>query len=241
MKPEILYEDDAIIAVNKPAGMLAIPDRFHPEKPNLQAILTQLYGKIFTIHRLDKETSGIILFAKDKEAHALLNEQFSERQVSKYYLALVTGSHLPQSGNIIGDLAPDKNNPGRMKVTKKGKRSVTEFQVLEQFKMASLVEIKILTGRQHQIRVHFYSKGWPLLIDKVYGGRESLSITDIKSQRKMSITDIDQRPLMNRTSLHAWKLEVIHPLSKTPLSFEAPVPKDFRAVLNQLRKWNHLN
>lgn len=240
MKLEIIYEDEHIIVINKPPGLLSIPDRFHPEKPNVQSILTALKGEIFTIHRIDKETSGILIFARDKESHSKLNDQFSERQVSKKYLALISGSHLPESGMISGDLAPDKNSPGKMKVTKKGKKSITEFKVIEQFRIASLVEIKILTGRQHQIRVHFYSKGWPLFIDKIYGGRESINITDIKSHRRIGKTDENLRPLMDRTSLHAWQLEITHPATLDKITFEAPLPKDFKAVLNQLRKWNAL-
>ncbi|HQW12067.1 MAG TPA: RluA family pseudouridine synthase [Saprospiraceae bacterium] len=243
MEVEIIYADDYLLVVNKPAGLLSIPDRFHPEKPNLSHLLGKYSERLYTVHRLDKETSGIICFAKDAKTHAALSQLFQDRQVSKKYLALVSGSNLDAEGTITGELSPDPQFPGRMQVSKKGKKSITNYRVLERFRDSCYTEIEILTGRMHQIRAHFKSIGFPLYIDKIYGTRESIFISDIK-QRKLVRFEQDERPpvpLMSRTSLHAWKLGFVHPFKGEYIEFEAILPKDFRATLQQLRKWCSLS
>lgn len=239
LRPLIIYEDAYLIILNKPAGMLSIPDRYNPSKPNVSDWLNSGEQKFYTVHRLDKETSGIICFAKNPTTHAALNESFRTHQVSKKYLAFITGNHLPEEGEIIGDLSPDPHHPGRMLVSKKGKKSITHYHVVERFREASLVAVEILTGRQHQIRAHFKSIDFPLLVDRIYGSRDQITIQDIKHKKFVQAGDSENNPsLMHRTSLHAWKLAFKHPDTAENLAFEAETPKDFKALLNQLRKWS---
>ena len=238
-RPEIIFEDEFLIVLNKPAGLLSIPDRYNATKPNLSDLLNSGGQKHFTVHRLDKETSGIILFAKNAVTHAALNEVFRTHQVVKKYLAFITGSYVPDMGEITGELSPDPQHPGRMQVSKKGKKSITHYKTLERFREACLVEVEILTGRMHQIRAHFKSIGFPLLVDRLYSDREQITIQDIKQRKFVPSGDGEATPaLMQRTSLHAWKLEFIHPDTNEKLMLEAKPPKDFSALLNQLRKWS---
>lgn len=238
IKPEIIYEDQYLMAVNKPSGILSIPDRFNPEKPNLLNQLKSHTTDIFVIHRLDRETSGIILFAKDPETHKKLNEAFRNRTIQKKYLAFVNGTVQDESGMIETGLMPDPANPGRMKVNRSGKKSITEYHVLERFKSCTLIEAIIHTGRMHQIRVHCKYIGHPCFVDKLYGSRESVSIREIKQRNLVvSLKDDYEPTLVSRTTLHASKLSFLHPITEEKMDIEAPLPKDLKALLNQLRKW----
>ena len=236
-KPDIIFEDDHIIVVNKPANLLTIPDRFDNTKPSLYADLNQVFGKVFIVHRLDRETSGIIVFAKNEEAHRHLSLQFENHETHKVYLALLDGVMHQEEGEIDRPIAEHPTIPGKMTVAKKGKESLTLFKVTERFKHFTLVEADIRTGRTHQIRVHFQSLGYPLAIDGLYGRRTALFGHDIKNKFKVGKFTEEEIPLMKRTSLHAFRLSFKHPLSNEPVSFESELPKDFRALLNQLRKW----
>lgn len=236
-KPDIIFEDDHIIVASKPAQLLSIPDRFDATKPSLSAELTQIYGKIFIVHRLDRETSGIIVFAKTEEAHRHLSLQFENHETQKIYLALLDGVMHQDEGSIDRPIAEHPTIPGKMTIAKKGKESLTLFKVIERFKHFTLVEADIRTGRTHQIRVHFQSLGYPLAVDVLYGRRDALFGRDIKNKFKVGKFTEEELPLMKRTTLHAFKLTFKHPLSNETISFESELPKDFRALLNQLRKW----
>lgn len=236
-KPDIIFEDDHIIVASKPAQLLSIPDRFDATKPSLSAELTQIYGKIFIVHRLDRETSGIIVFAKTEEAHRHLSLQFENHETQKIYLALLDGVMHQDEGSIDRPIAEHPTIPGKMTIAKKGKESLTLFKVIERFKHFTLVEADIRTGRTHQIRVHFQSLGYPLAVDVLYGRRDALFGRDIKNKFKVGKFTEEELPLMKRTTLHAFKLTFKHPLSNETVSFESELPKDFRALLNQLRKW----
>ena len=236
-KPDIIFEDDHIIIANKPAHLLTIPDRFDATKPSLYADLTQKYGKIYTVHRLDRETSGILVFAKNEEAHRHLSLQFENHETRKVYLALLDGVMHQEEGAIDRPIAEHPTQLGKMTVAKKGKESLTLFTVKERFKHFTLVEADIRTGRTHQIRVHFQSLGYPLAVDALYGRRDAIFGHDIKNKFKVGKFTEEELPLMKRTSLHALRLSFKHPLSNELVSFETELPKDFRALLNQLRKW----
>lgn len=235
-KVEIIYQDEAIIVVNKPPNFLSIPDRYAPQLPNVLGFLRSRFEEVFTVHRLDKPTSGIMCFAKTAEAHKNLSTQFQERTVSKIYLALVDGKPLRKEGIIDKPIAQNKVNSSRMIIAERGKRSITEYKVIEEFRSYALVEADIKTGRTHQIRVHFQSLGHPLAIDELYGKRETLYLSEIKSNYKIGKFDAE-RPLMSRTTLHANKLTIQHPTTGEALAFEAPLHKDFAAIVKQLRKW----
>ncbi len=237
-KVVILHEDEDLVIVNKPAKYLSIPDRFDETKPNVLGFLNHKYGKVFTIHRLDKETSGILCFAKNEIAHKLVSKQFQERTVQKIYYALVDGILTPNEGEINQGIAPHPARPGKMMVSNKGKKSLTTYKIIEQFKNFALVEANIKTGRTHQIRVHFEAIGFPLALDALYGTRTEFLLSEIKLRKYKLGKNQEERPLMTRTTLHAYRLELDHPTTQKRLIIEAPLPKDFAAVVKQLQKWN---
>mgnify|MGYP001156578763 CR=1 FL=1 len=234
---ELIYEDPFVVVVNKPAGVLSIPDRFDSGKPNLQALLQETYGKIWTVHRLDRETSGAILFARTEEAHRNLNAQFEARTVDKIYLALTDGNIYTDEGVMDKSIAPHPSQAGKMMTASHGKQALTLYRVVERFRSFTLAEANIKTGRTHQVRVHFQSIGHPLAVDPLYGKRESLSVSEIKVRNFNLGKFEEEKPLMSRVTLHAAKLSFDHPDTGARITLEAPLHKDFQAVLNQLRKW----
>ena len=243
-KPDIIFDDDDLIIVNKPANLLTIPDRFDAAKPSLYADLTQQFGKVFTVHRLDRETSGIIVFAKNEEAHRHLSMQFENHETRKVYIALLDGVMHQDEGQIDRPIAEHPTHLGKMVVNKKGKESLTLFKVTERFKHFTLVEADIRTGRTHQIRVHFQSLGYPLAVDAIYGRKSEIYGKDFKKKFKVGKFTEEELPIMKRTTLHAAKLTFTHPRTKgfhpdcdEMLTFECELPKDFRALLSQLNKW----
>lgn len=238
LNPEILYEDEALIIVNKPPNLLTIPDRFDQNKPNLYAWLSAQYEeKIYIVHRIDRETSGAICFAKTEATHRHLSQQFEKRTVEKIYLALVEGVPNPPEGEIDKPIGAHPTQAGLMTVIRSGKRALTLYQTVETFKAFALMEADIKTGRTHQIRVHFKSIGHPLMIDALYGKREGFYVSEIKGRKYNLTKEVEERPLMSRTTLHAHRLTLDHPLTEERLSFEVPLHKDFQAILKQLRKW----
>lgn len=237
VKGNIIYEDVSLLVVEKPAFMLSIPDRFSPEKENLLDLLRETREEVFTVHRLDRETSGIILFAKTREAHRDLSLQFEKREVSKKYLALVDGAVMEEEGRIEQPIGESQSHPGKMEITKRGKPSLTLYKALERFKGYTLVEADIQTGRTHQIRVHFAAIGHPLTVDSLYGQREAFFLSEIKGKKFQLGKYQEERPLMTRTTLHAWRLQFRHPESGEMMDIQSELPKDFAALLNQMRKW----
>lgn len=238
MLPIILYEDNDILVVNKPAGYLTIPDRFNAEEPSLLGFLEQRYPEIFVVHRLDRETSGILVFAKNAEAHRNLSMQFEKRKTAKSYLALLEGDLKDETGEINVNIGENHAKPGTMRVTRDGKPSLTRWEVLEHFKHFTLVKATIHTGRMHQIRVHFAWKGFPLAADSLYGTRKELFLSDIKTKKfKLSKLVDEERPLLPRCALHSFSLGFTHPTTNEPAYFECPPPKDFQATVTQLGKW----
>lgn len=236
-KPELIYQDADILVVNKPPNLLAIPDRYSPELPSLLDYLRTKFGEVFKVHRLDRPTSGIMIFARNEAAHRQLSLQFETRKVVKIYLALVEGILHPEEGSIDKPIAPHPTVAEKMIVHPKGKPSLTTYKTVEHFKNFTLVEAQLHTGRTHQIRVHFESIGFPMAVDEIYGRRKEIYFTDIKKNRVHLAKFEEPRPLMSRTSLHALRLTFEHPVKEQPLTFEAPLPKDFRALLYQLRQW----
>lgn len=237
-KLEILHQDQDILVVNKPPNYLSIPDRFDATKPNLLSYLRNAFEEVLTVHRLDKETSGVICFARNGQAHKSLSKQFQERTAQKLYWVLVDGLVVPEEGLIEKSIAPHPAKSGKMMVSNKGKASVTTYRVLEYFKQFSLVEVAIKTGRTHQIRVHFESIGFPLMVDRLYGVRKEFFVSQIKSKKYRLGKDQIERPLLSRSSLHSHQLTIVHPTTNVALTFNATPPKDFQAVLKQLQKWN---
>lgn len=237
MNYEILYEDDHLLVVFKPAGLLTIPDRFG-NKESLQAALERRYGKVFVVHRLDRETSGVLCFARTEAAHRHLSMQFEHHTADKFYLVLVDGIVHHDEGEIDKPIGEHPSVSGKMTVQARGKPSLTLYRVLERFKHLTLIEALLKTGRTHQVRVHFQSIGYPLAVDALYGRRPAFFLSEIKGKAyKSGKYSDEERPIMERTSLHASRLRIDHPVSGERMEFKAALPKDFQALLNQLRKW----
>ncbi len=234
---DIISEDEDFLFINKRAGILSIPDRFNQEKLNLYSILKQKYEQIYVTHRLDKDTSGIICFAKNKDAHRNMCLLFENRKIKKTYLALVKGQMQKYSGIINVSIEENKNNSGKMKTYFLGKKSITEYKVIEMFKDYTYVEVNPKTGRTHQIRIHFLHIGHPLAVDPIYGTDSGIFLSDIKPGYKVSGKE---KPLMNRLTLHSYKIEFFDYKKDKEIKIIAPLPKDFEITLKQLRKYGSI-
>lgn len=232
--PGIIFENDSFVAVNKPAGLLSIPDR-EQTQTSLKDILLQKYGSIYTVHRLDKDTSGIILFAKTDTAHKYFSQLFEERKIEKYYLGLVHGIPSSKKGTIDAPIAEHGVQKGFYMVHQRGKPSLTGYEVLEENKMFSLVRFQLHTGRTHQIRVHCKNIGHPLACDELYGDGKPVLLSSIKKKFKLSRHDEVERPMLNRLALHSYRLKFTDADGKI-IDLEAQLPKDIRALLQQLKK-----
>jgi 23S rRNA pseudouridine955/2504/2580 synthase/23S rRNA pseudouridine1911/1915/1917 synthase len=233
----ILYRDEDVVGISKPSGLLSIPDRYNHSLPSVASMLERAFKKVYTIHRLDKQTSGVMVWALNEHSHKKLNIQFEKREVNKYYHVLIRGTVIREEGVIDLPLTPHPSGDGRMVIHKKGKPSRTRFKLLAQYRNFALVEAEILTGRTHQIRVHFQAAGMPLAVDTLYGEKSGIFLSEFKRKYRHS-GDKVERPLISRLTLHASKLVFKHPATNIEIMLEADYPKDFKAVVNQLEKWN---
>ncbi len=230
----ILEEDENFVAINKPSGLLTIPDR-EGKEISLKGILKNKYGEIFTVHRLDKDTSGLVVFAKNEETHKQLSQLFEARETYKIYNGFVLGSPFQKSGVIDEPIAEHPVRKGFMTVYKKGKESITEYEVIETFKLYSWMQFRILTGRTHQIRVHLKHLGHSIVCDELYGDGKPVFISSIKRKKfNLSKDEEAERPILSRLALHASKLKF--QLNDRLYDLEAELPKDLRALLQQLHK-----
>ena len=234
-KVDIIFEDDGFTAVNKPAGMLTIPDRHDETLTSLYKLLEKQYEKIYIIHRLDRETSGIILFAKNESAHKYFSQLFEHRGIQKFYLGIITGSLQNKKGIIDEPIAEHPANKGMMIVNKKGKPSVTDYEVLEDYGLYSLVKFQIHTGRTHQIRVHMKHFGHPIACDEIYGNGQPILLSSFKRKYKLSQHDDTEKPLLSRLALHSYQLEFTDAQS-IHHNLKVEMPKDMKALLHQLKK-----
>ena len=213
---KIVYQDNDILVINKPANLSVLPEGWDKDAPYLVKMLEEQYTKIWVVHRIDKITSGIIVFALNAEAHRSLNIQFEKHQVEKKYHAILNGT--PKWNDKITKF-PLRVNVGHKHRTmvddKNGVRAETKFKVEERYQAATLVEAMPMTGRTHQIRVHAYALGHPLLGDVLYSAPES--------------------NLIGRPALHAFSLTFTHPTSGKIVSFQAEYPADFQKAVSLLQ------
>lgn len=221
---EILYEDKEIIVVNKPKGIVVHPANGNPDGTLVNAImnlcgnsLSGIGGEIRPgiIHRLDKDTSGVLIVAKNDIAHINISNQIKNRQTKKIYIALVRGVIKENEATIDMPIGRSKKDRKKMAVTKDGKEAITHFKVLKRYDNFTLLEIKIDTGRTHQIRVHLAEIGYPIVGDYVYSnGKNPFNVEG--------------------QMLHARKIEFVHPTTGKEMKIEAPIPEYFQRILNEM-------
>jgi len=216
MHLDVLFEDDDLLVVNKPAGLVVHPGAGHQEHTLVNALLAHcknLSGiggreRPGIVHRLDKETSGVLVIAKNDAIHRDLSKQFADRTTGKIYLALIAGTPRQKTGTIDAPIARHPVHRQRMSIARRaGRAAKTEYRVVRSTGAVSLVECTLHSGRTHQIRVHLHHLGHPVLGDKIYGGKGAGNFA--------------------RQMLHAWKLSFVHPRTEKLMSFTAPIPNDF--------------
>ncbi len=230
----VIYEDKDVLVIDKPVGMVVHPAPGNRDKTLVNALLAHC-GKSLSgiggvarpgiVHRLDKDTSGLMVIAKNDMAHQALTAQFSDRSLSRIYCALVWGHPIPTQGKIEGSIGRHPKDRKKMTVTAKGREALTYYKVLKSYEVASLVECKLATGRTHQIRVHMAYKKHPVVGDAVYGGRNR--------QAAGALGKILQD--FPRQALHAMELQFQHPRTGKPVRFKSDIPKDIKALIRALK------
>ncbi|NUM36292.1 MAG: RluA family pseudouridine synthase [Candidatus Brocadiae bacterium] len=237
---EILFENAQFLVVNKPAGLAVVQERWKHDNFFKEAIL-QHYQKTkqedclpLAVHRIDKETSGAVLVAKNKQMESYLCGLFEEHKIQKEYLALVAG--IPENkGRIELKIVQASDKSSKMIVSESGKEAITNYELLETFGDFSLLKVTPETGRTHQIRVHLASQGYPLAIDSLYGYRNAIKLSEIKPSYKPKDTNLE-RPILSRLTLHAHRISFQLP-DEQPFSIEAPIPEDLELLIKMLRKY----
>ena len=230
----VVFENNDFVAINKPSGLLTIPDRMQSEK-SLKEFLKEKYVEIFTVHRLDKDTSGLVLFAKNEATHKYLSMLFEERKVEKYYVGIVLGNPVNKTGSIEAPIGENPAHKGLMNVHRNGKPSHTTYEVMDANRHYSMVSFQLHTGRTHQIRVHSKEIGHPLACDELYGDGKPVLLSAIKKKFKLSKQEEEERPMINRLALHSYKL-IFETADGEKMDLVADVPKEFRALMTQLKK-----
>lgn len=229
---DIIYEDDYMIVLDKPPDMVMYPGLSHSSGTLMNAVVS-ICSKLSSVgaplrpgvvHRLDKDTSGLIVIAKDDTAHHNLVTQFREREIEKYYLTLLYGNLKADRGEIKTLIGRSASSRKKMSAKpKSGKEAITQYEVIKRFKFATLAKVRIITGRTHQIRVHFSSVGNPVLGDKLYG-------------KKTVITLPNKTISFPRQMLHAYSLKLKHPIDGRLLEFTAPMPEDMKRAVEELEE-----
>ena len=236
---EIVHEDEYLLVVNKPAGMVTHPAYGNYTGTLVNALLyhTNKLSKVKTVlrpgivHRLDKDTSGLLVVAKTDAAHHALAKQFAKRTIDREYWAVVWGKFKQSKGVIEASLGRSKRDRKKVAVTAEGKHAITEYEVMKEFDFLTLVRLKLKTGRTHQIRVHLVHIGHPVFGDPTYGGRSSVwgGLRGTKAQRAERLLKI-----ITRQALHAKTIGFVHPATKKLVKFESELPGDMKEVLERL-------
>ncbi|MCP1727486.1 23S rRNA pseudouridine1911/1915/1917 synthase [Natronospira proteinivora] len=229
---DVLHEDADLLIVNKPAGLVVHPGAGNPDQ-TLENALLHYFPEVASVprhglvHRLDKDTSGLLVVARSDRAHARLTEAMQAREISREYRALVVGA-MPAGGTVEAAIARHPVDRKRMAVKEGGREAVTHYRVLERFPYHSLLRVMLETGRTHQIRVHLAHIRYPIVGDPVYGRRLSVprGASEVLAQALRAF---------RRQALHAAELRLIHPVSGEEMHFQAELPDDFRSLLGHLR------
>ena len=223
LKLDIVYEDDDLLVINKPQGMVVHPASSYQEPTLVHGLLHQVENlssingviRPGIVHRIDKDTSGLLVVAKNDIAHQLLSADLKKHDISRIYIALVHGQIKEDEGTINAPIARHPKNRLKMAVTADGKEAITHFKVLERFQDYTLIECRLETGRTHQIRVHLAYVGHPIVGDPTYGYKKTIGDAQF---------------------LHAQQLAFDHPIKKEHMHFEVDMPNNFKMLLDQLRK-----
>lgn len=242
----VLFEDDHLLALDKPAGLLTVPDGDDPSRPNLMSLLHAAIaaGKpwarersltyLSDVHRLDFDTTGILLLAKNKPALVALADLFGAEKPAQRYVALVHGTPAEESFAVNAKIGPHAVKPGAMRVdAHNGKRAQTQFTVLEKFPRQTLLQCELLTARPHQIRVHLSNIGLRVVGDELYGGKP-LWLSRLKPDYRLK-PGREERPLLARATVHAGQLSLPHPVTGETITITSPWPKDLNVALKYLR------
>lgn len=225
MDLKVLYEDDFIIAVNKPSGITTIPGNDQPRSQSLAGEIEEYCGrKIFVVHRLDRETSGVIIFAKTPEAHRNINLQFDQRKVEKHYIALVEGKCIFDEKEINIPLSKSKSRSKKPALASKGIEAITRIKVFKRFANYTLLEVIPVTGRRHQIRLHLKAIGHPLAYDRLYGNKESLTMDTVTGRQG------DENIVLDRMPLHSKSISFMHPDTGKMIAIVAGLLEDMAAL-----------
>ena len=233
----VLFEDESIVAYNKPACLLVAPDRWDKTRPNLMRFIHETISPtIFNAHRLDFETSGVLVCGKTRKSLTALCRLFETRDMAKEYLAITRGLPAETRGRIALALEKDPARPGRMCVVSDGHPAATDYEVREQWCGYALIAAQPLTGRQHQIRVHLAAIHCPIVADRLYGDGHGLLLSEFKPDFRVR-PGRPERPLIGTLALHAYRLSFKHPETGADLIIEAPLPKHFEIALRNLRKY----
>jgi RluA family pseudouridine synthase len=244
----VVYEDEHLLALDKPSGLLSSPDRYDPERPNLMKLLHEGIAAnkpwarerglsyLMNTHRLDFETSGVILLVRSKPVLVEVANMFGSEKPGQRYAALVQGAPAEDAFDVDAALEPHPFKMGLMRVNPKhGKRSRTHFEVKERFGGWALLQCQPLTSRTHQIRAHLRHAGLPLVGDRLYGGKP-MWLSRLKSDFRLK-PGKEERPLIARVALHAEELSLPHPVTGASLKISAPWPKDMVVTIKYLRKY----
>jgi RluA family pseudouridine synthase len=242
----VLFADEHLLALDKPAGLAASPDRDDPERPNLMKLLHAgiAAGKPWAVeqkltylchaHRLDPETSGVILLAKSKPVLVALADLFGTEKPDQRYVTLVHGSPKEDRLEVNAKLGPHPIKTGMMRVDpQNGKRSQSAFEVLERFRDYTLLRCRPITGRTHQLRVHLQNSGLRIVGDELYGG-QPLLLSRLKKEYRLK-RGRTERPLISRVALHSESLALTHPITEQVINITAPWPKELQVALKYLR------
>ncbi len=230
----VIWSDEHLLVIDKPAGMLAVQDGYDPELPHIRSVLETSFGQLWVVHRLDKDTSGVMLLARSAAAHRDLNAQFQDRLVKKRYTAIISGNPDWDRKIIEKPLRANVGHRHRTIVDQKaGKPCVTVVKVLERFFDYCLVEAAPETGRRHQIRAHLAGEGYPIVCDGLYGIQEQLLRSNVDRQPQSE--SVGGEILIARVALHASSIEIDLPQIGSRRKFESRLPGDFERVLEMMR------